>query len=97
MDVSKTKKIADDVYRYAYNNDSRLSKKLVEFYKEGVKNPSVAKMVACQATINGCKRYGDMVQEDLGSLRGKPWELLKSYIAKSILALVNIEKCKNQT
>ena len=46
INISRTKELAHDVYRYAYNNDSRIVTKLLEFYKEGINNPSVAKIIA---------------------------------------------------
>ena len=96
INISRTKDLAHDVYRYAYNSDSRITQKLADFYQEGIKCPSVAKMIAKKAVIDGTKYYGDMLQEDIGSLRGKPWDLIKNYIGKTILALVNIDSGKNQ-
>ena len=95
INISRTKELAHDVYRYAYNNDSRIVTKLLEFYKEGINNPSVAKIIAKKATTEGCKHYGEVMQEDISCLRGNPWELIKNFALRSVLAIVNIEKTKN--
>lgn len=80
MNIPQVLQLSKDAYRYAYNNDSRMNEKLVEFYKEGIKNPSLAKIIANHATLKGTEYYGDKVQEDIGSLRGNPWTLIKDYL-----------------
>lgn len=90
MNIPQVVQLSSDVYRYAYNDDSRLNEKLVEYYKEGVKCPSVAKLIAAKATLDGNKRQGDLLQEDIRCLRGKPLQLLKNYLGRSIMALCRI-------
>ena len=48
MNIPQVKESAYDVFRYACNKDNRIIDKLVYFYKEGAKNPSVAKIIAKQ-------------------------------------------------
>ena len=90
MNTPQIIQLSSDIYRYAYNNDSRLNEKLVEYYKEGIKCPSVAKLIAAKATLDGNKRQGDLMQEDIRCLRGKPIQLIKNYIGKSLMALCRI-------
>ena len=97
INISRTKELAHDVYRYAYNNDSRIVTKLLEFYKEGIKAPSVAKAISQKAIIDGNKYYGDMMQEDINSLNGNPYQLIKNYVLKSFTALLNIETTKKNS
>ena len=96
INISRTKELSHDVYRYAYNSDSRITQKLADFYKEGVKCPSVAKVIAEKATLDGIKHYGDMTQEDIRSLRGNPFKLILGYLLKTMLAFANIESEKNK-
>lgn len=94
MDVQKVLQVANDTYRYAYNNDSRMNQKLVEFYQEGIKNPSLAKIIANHATLKGAKYYGDKVQEDIGSLRGNPWTLIKDYLKNVFKAAYRLKSAQ---
>lgn len=98
MNIPQVKETAYDVFRYACNNDERMTGKLADFYREGIKNPAVAKLIAQQAIQDGTLRYGEYLQDDIKSLRGKPLELMKEYAGKMILAMTNIaEGIENST
>ena len=95
INVPQLKEYAYDVYRYAYNNDNRMTDKLVEFYKEGTKNPTVARLVQQNSYQEGNRRYAEYAKEDMHSLRGHPIELVKEYWKKSIAALERLREAKN--
>lgn len=94
MDIQSVLQLAKDSYRYARHNDKRLEGKIIDFYREGQKNPSVAKVIMKHATLDGCMQAGELMLEDIGSLRGKPHKLIMEHLGKSILALANIENIK---
>lgn len=94
MDIQNVLQSAKDSYRYARCNDSRLENEIINFYKEGQKNPSVAKIIMNHATIDGCKQAGEIMVGDIAFLRGEPRKLIKEHIGKSILAICNIEEAK---
>ena len=91
MNIPQVKESAYDVFRYACNKDKRIIDKLVYFYKEGTKNPSVAKIIAKQAIQDGITRYGEYLQDDIQFLRGKPIDLIKEYWKKMTLATTIID------
>ncbi len=95
INVPQLKECAYDVYRYAYNDDERMTDKLVEFYKEGTKNPTVARLIQQNSYQEGNRRYAEYTQEDMRSLRGNPIELVKEYWNKSMAAIDRIKEAKN--
>ena len=97
MDIQKVKDTAYDIYRYAYNNDDRLNDKLIEFYKEGKKNPSVAKIVDYQLARDSHNRYAYQAIEDINSLnRGNPIQIFKDFVANSKLMISRVFEAKTQ-
>lgn len=82
INIPQIKETAYDVYRYACNRDCRMIDKLINFYKEGVKNPTVAKLIAEKTRKDGIKRYSEYLVDDIFFLRGKPIELIKEYNEK---------------
>lgn len=95
MDIPKVLQVARDAYRYAYNKDSRMSENLMLFYQEGIKNPSVSNLIAHHVTNEGIKHYGEMMQEDIGSLRGNPWQLIKNYLGRIIMASARLNAAQS--
>ena len=97
MNIPQIKENAYDIVRYAYNGDERLTEKLVEFYQEGIKNPTVAKLVSKQAIHDGTQRYNEYLQEDIALLRGKPIDLIKEFAGRMILAMCNITEAEQKS
>ena len=97
INIPQLKEYAYDVYRYAYNDDERMTDKLVKFYKEGVKNPIVARLIQQESFNEGNRRYAEYTQEDMRSLRGNPIELVKEYWNKSMAALDRIREAKSSS
>jgi hypothetical protein len=73
-----------------------MSDKLADFYKEGVKNPTIARLVSKQAISDGTARYGEYLQEDIHFLRGKPIDLLKEYVRRLFVAISNIKEAEQK-
>ena len=97
MNIPQIKENAYDFVRYAYNGDERLTEKLAEFYQEGIKNPTVAKLVSKQAIHDGTQRYNEYLQEDIMLLRGKPIDLIKEYVGRMFLAMCNITEAEQKS
>lgn len=97
MNIPQIKENAYDIFRYAYHGDERLTGKLVDFYQEGAKNPAVARLVANQAILDGTKRYGEYLQEDITLLRGKPIDLIKEFVGRIFLTKTNIAEAENKS
>ena len=94
INVPQLKESAYDVFRYAFNNDERMTEKLVDFYKEGVKNPAVARLIENQSQKDGFQRYRDYLYEDIQSFRGHPMELLKEFYKKAMATVALIRDAK---
>ena len=94
INLSRTKGFADDAYRYAYNGDSRVEASLLEFYKEAVHCPSVAKVIARKSIVDGLERYKKMVAETVVSSSKEYWALVKDYFTNSVEAIAIINEAK---
>lgn len=94
MNIQKVIQYSSDAYRYARHNDSRMKDKIIEFYQEGKKNPSVAKIIASHSTTEYSKRAGKQMVEDIGSLRENPYKLIINYIGQSLMALCRLDEIK---
>ena len=94
MNIPKVIQSSSDAYRYARYNDSRMKDKIIEFYQEGKKNPSVAKVIASHTMTEYSKKAGEQMVDDIRSLRGKPYKLIINYIGQSLMALCRLDEIK---
>jgi len=82
-----------DAYRYARQNDSRMTDKLIEYYKEGQSNPSVAKIIDNDGFHSYINSYSNMIIEDISRGRNKK-EAITEFGENSNNMIENMTKLK---
>ena len=91
LDIEKTLEITSDLYRYATNNDDRMYNKMLEFYDEGIKNPTLALLIAQHCSIQNVQKNAEKLEDDIAYLRGEPKSLIKDFIKSTIMCVVRIQ------
>jgi len=69
MDKLKVFNSTYDACRYARQNDQRITGKLIDYYKEGKKSPSVAKIIENDGYKKCLTKYSEMLADDLSNGR----------------------------
>ena len=96
MNVPQLKIIADDLCRYAYNNDSRMKNKMIELHEKGMDAPFVAKLVGYKAGLDSAQKYQAYLIDDITHFRDNPFVLIKDFLIQSFSAVKRIKSAEKE-